>query len=529
MQQVVGQLARPRVCPLEVLEDERDGHRRRERLDPLAAGAANVLGTALGERPSFVAETREQRFQMRLDRLGAVAEERLQLDPESGAHCERRGVLLEPEPVPQRLDHGQESELGAVGDTVSLQPDDGIRHQVAKLAQHACLPEAGVAEHEEHLAPTREEVVTSDREGPELVVAADERRRRDRLEPLHRTAETPDGHGLLASLDGDRVQLLEHEPIDEAPHRGLPGHDRTGLGDALETGGDVRRVAECDGLSLRAADKAHRHRPAVQADPDVEVRDPPGRLDVAGVLADDVNDVQRRSGGALGIVLVGHGDAEEGRDPVAHEGVDDAAELLDGSTHAAHALADQRLHLLGSQSLADRSRADHVGEQRRHGPKLVRVLEQIRLRRSGQLWDGTCNLCGCHRPVELRLHDLLGLGRCDLDLDDGAADLDRVAPSERRDRADAFPLTRVPLREPRSSTSSASPTSLKTAWRREIDGSSTVRSLGARPMVSWEPGSTLRPASGPLLITSTNTWTSPGCRSAAREFYCRPLRRPARR
>ena len=268
---------------------------------------------------------------MRQDAVDPVAEERLQLDPEPGADRERCRALLQPEPVAQRLDHGQKAELRSVGDAVSLQPDDGIAGETAKLAQHARLAETGVAEHEEHLPATREQVVAGDGEPLELVVAADERRWCGGLETLHRTAETPDGDGFLASLDRDVGERLEHEPVGETPYGGRAGHDRAGLSDALETSGDIRRVPERDGLALRAADEAHSHRPAVQTHPDVEVRDPPGRLDVACVFTHDLHDLQCRPGGPLGIVLVGDRDAEEGRDPVAHEGVHHAAELLDCS------------------------------------------------------------------------------------------------------------------------------------------------------------------------------------------------------
>ena len=57
--------------------------------------------------------------------------------------------------------------------------------------------------------------------------------------------------------------------------------------------------------------------------------DAPGGLDLAGVLADDVEDAERGAGGALRIVLVGARNPEERGDPVAHVRLDRAAELLD--------------------------------------------------------------------------------------------------------------------------------------------------------------------------------------------------------
>jgi hypothetical protein len=68
---------------------------------------------------------------------------------------------------------------------------------------------------------------------------------------------------------------------------------------------------------------------------------------------------------------VGGGDAEVGTDPVAHERLDHAAEVLDGAAHPRDALTDERLDLVGPEAFAQAGGADDVGEPCRDRPHLV--------------------------------------------------------------------------------------------------------------------------------------------------------------
>ncbi len=65
---------------------------------------------------------------------------------------------------------------------------------------------------------------------------------------------------------------------------------------------------------------------------------------------------QRRARRTFGVVLVRGGDAEVRADPVAHEGLDHPAEVLDGAAHPVHALADERLDLVGPEAFAEPGR-----------------------------------------------------------------------------------------------------------------------------------------------------------------------------
>ena len=103
-------------------------------------------------------------------------------------------------------------------------------------------------------------------------------------------------------------------------------------------------------------------------------RDAHGQLDAVAaaqllaVGADRVLDRERRAHGALGVVLVPDGSAEHGEQPVAEQ-------LRHGAVEAPHLGPDQRddlveqeLGTLRPEPLADRGRADDVGEQDRDDP-----------------------------------------------------------------------------------------------------------------------------------------------------------------
>src|SRR5215831_5908276 len=70
------------------------------------------------------------------------------------------------------------------------------------------------------------------------------------------------------------------------------------------------------------------------------------------------------------------------------------------------------------------------------------------------------------------------------------------------------PFTQVPLSDPRSSISSASPTGRIAACRREISGSSIVTSASTRPTTSSVSTGTRCPASGPSFMIREGTKTS---------------------
>jgi hypothetical protein len=175
----------------------------------------------------------------------------------------------------------------------------------------------------------------------------------------------------LATLHRKLAQGLEHEAMGEAAGGRVADGDRSGLGERLEPRRDVGRVPERDRTRFGRTDLAHGGLTGVDAHPDGEVCESPRRFDVAGVLLDDLEDAQAGAGSALGIVIVSGGHAEVRADPVARVRLHHPAVLLDGATHHRHALADERLHLVGRQPLSEGGGADDVGKEDRDGADLV--------------------------------------------------------------------------------------------------------------------------------------------------------------
>ena len=118
-------------------------------------------------------------------------------------------------------------------------------------------------------------------------------------------------------------------------------------------------------------DHADSREPAVDPDADVELLDLPGLANVAPVRPHHLEHREPRLGGAVGVVLVRGRDTEIRAHAVAHVCLHRPAELLDDAAHPRHALADERLHLVGAHALAQPGGADDVREERGHRPKLV--------------------------------------------------------------------------------------------------------------------------------------------------------------
>ena len=95
------------------------------------------------------------------------------------------------------------------------------------------------------------------------------------------------------------------------------------LAERLQPGRRVHRIAEGGVFDAATrADRAHDHRPRLHADADAESRHAPGCLDLAGVVGDLVNELQRRAHRTLGVVLVGGRSAEQREDAVPREVLD---------------------------------------------------------------------------------------------------------------------------------------------------------------------------------------------------------------
>ena len=134
---------------------------------------------------------------------------------------------------------------------------------------------------------------------------------------------------MLAPLEGDLTERLEHEAMCQPPRGQLSDDDRPGVCGRLQARGDVRRVAQSHLPAVGSTDDADGGLAAVDPDAYVELVDTPCGRDVVSVFGSDLDDSQSGAGSAIGIVLVRGRHAEEGCDSVAHVRLHGAPELLD--------------------------------------------------------------------------------------------------------------------------------------------------------------------------------------------------------
>ena len=278
---------------------------------------------------------------------------------ELGADRELGVRLLDPEPGPQELDEGTVRRARPVGDAPALEPGDVLPGERDELGEHPRLAQPGVPHDEHHLpaagakirdrrskrASSRSRPTRGVRDGGSETGRGPTRRDADTgSDRLHRTS--PSGSSTNRSSRRDAVPgPTAIEPAGGA----LALLPRSWCRPARRSGSP-------------RPDEPHRRRSAVDAHANVEALDPPRRLDLARVAGRDADDPCRPCR-AFGIVLVGRGNAEVRADPVAHERLDHAAEVLDGATHPRDALPDERLDLVGPKPFAQAGRPDDVGEQ----------------------------------------------------------------------------------------------------------------------------------------------------------------------
>ena len=132
--------------------------------------------------------------------------------------------------------------------------------------------------------------------------------------------------GLGKALDGVLAEVAQPETIAEQPPRRCGHHDPTGLGEALQSCGQIGGVAD-DGLLLRRA-LAHEIAGDDESGRDSNAH---GELFARACLqaGDDLGDFERRMDRARGVVLMRAGKAEIGQNAVAHELGDEAVVARD--------------------------------------------------------------------------------------------------------------------------------------------------------------------------------------------------------
>ena len=165
-----------------------------------------------------------------------------------------------------------------------------------------------------------------------------------------------------------QISLAERLGLEDPARRevrALARDDLAGLRRLLQSRGDVHHVADDVARDQElVAPHARDGLAGVDADPDGEPDAVPlGELVVQ--LRQALLHLERRSQGALRVVLTGRRDPEDRHDGVADELLDDAAPALDHRRHRREVLGQERAELLRVELLAQRRRAGQVGEENR--------------------------------------------------------------------------------------------------------------------------------------------------------------------
>jgi hypothetical protein len=380
-EELLEELERGLICPVQVLEDEAErllvGEAPDELVEDLEGAHLDRLAVQLPQSLRRVRLEREPE-ESGEERIGLVRvlpseevrELGFELEPDAGfrsggAHLEPLAQKLPDRPVRKRL---------RVGDAARLDEADAVAVGVPRLPDEPGLANPGLAGDRDDRAPSLHERVHRALQDRELELAPDQREcRRLGL----RLPEALDAERLDGPADALELLLAEVFELDGALDLALgrgADDDAAAARDLLQAVGDVDGLAErvpgVVPVQLAPLD-ADDDRPGVHADPHREV-DAVGRFHLVRVLGDCTLDRERRADRALGVVLVRDRGAEEGEHLVADELRHRPVEAADLLGHDAHDLVDEELRALRAELLADRRRADDVGHEHRDDSPLPR-------------------------------------------------------------------------------------------------------------------------------------------------------------
>jgi hypothetical protein len=180
------------------------------------------------------------------------------------------------------------------------------------------------------------------------------------------------GDRLGLALDVEGPHLARAKPAAHQPLGGLADQHRVGLGGRLQSGGEVRGVADGGVVHLQVvADRADDHDSRVDSDPRVQGHPPIPQQPIAQ-RGERIACGERRANRSLGGVLVRDGRAEERHQAVTGQLVDDSLEAVDLGEGDLEVLLEQLAVYLRIEPLCDLRRSDEVAEQDRHPLALAR-------------------------------------------------------------------------------------------------------------------------------------------------------------
>ena len=382
LRQVLDGVEHAVVGPVDVLEGEDQRLLARPGLDPGAQRGeepvAQPLGVlSLGDELGRDLESDQAAQQRRpahallvelMDGAVLVAEKRSGVLEQLFPRLVGRVAVDDAAAGPDHLTQGPEDDAAAVWQAAPGVEGRGVRagaQAAFELAQHARLPDAGLAHERDKLRSllalhALEQLV----ERGQLGGPADERGLARGRHPPHRVLgdepdRLPGGDRLGLALErqggqpvvADRAARGAHGPFAYG-HAARPGR-------ALKAGGHVHGVAD-DGVGL--ADRAGQHLAGV--DPHAKVAVDLGRQTLVDLVHGGLH-AEPRANRSLGVVLVRHGRAEDGHHVVADVLVHGAAVAPHLATEPHQRAIDQRLDRFGVHALGHRRIARQVGEQDR--------------------------------------------------------------------------------------------------------------------------------------------------------------------
>ena len=254
----------------------------------------------------------------------------------------------------------------------ALEPALGLEPR-QELGEQPRLARAGLADQAHDLGLATGRALERGHHLAELVLAADERcLEAERLEPARRSrriegAEQPmGGQRPRSTLQRELPERVEGEGVAGQPVGHRADHDVSGLGRRLQPGGGVHRIAG-DRIGAGAARALAAGNDRARVDADMERQ----RLAEAALPAlahrgDALAHGKRGAEGALGVVLVGDGGAEQGEQRIADELVDEAIEAFDRDRELGDHVVLQGADFLGIEAFAQAREAAQIGEQNGH-------------------------------------------------------------------------------------------------------------------------------------------------------------------
>ncbi len=357
---VLQQVEQGRLGPVHVVEPQDQRASGRQRLEEGPDGPEALLRTEF--RAAQPHQGRERLDDLR--RLGDTVEQFPQPTPPV------RGALVGGQTggLAHHLHQRPVGDALAVGQATPGEHGRPVRHGRAELADHPGLADARRAQHGEQVAgafldhglegvlqPAAFPVTPDDR-GGEAVGRGPAAGTRGRVDQPDQSVHP---QRVALALDDQGAERAHRDAVPDEAVGGVPDEDLVRGSGVFQPGGDVHRIAG----DATAGDG---HLAGVDPDPHPQFQAPLA-LQVGVERLHRRPDVEGGATRAQRVVLVQHGNAEDGEDGVANELLDRPAVGVDHFTDGGEEPPHDLLQRFGVDSLADVGGPGDVHEHDRHG------------------------------------------------------------------------------------------------------------------------------------------------------------------